>query len=84
MLSGYKLLVLVSAVSILCVLVVLCASSSVLARRRRRRAATLRDPEVTSRRKMAAPLCSNGKVATIHTASDKRKNNGHVRIYIHT
>ena len=72
---------LVVLVSSCCVLSVICVSACVLIRRRRRRSAAARDPEVTSYGKMA-PICSNGKVAMIHT-SDKLRNNGHVRIIVH-
>jgi len=78
--SNSKLLLLVTLASICSILAVLCVSSCILLRRRRRRRDS-RDPEVTSREdKMAVPLCSNGKVAMIHTPSDNRDNNGHVCI----
>ena len=80
LLSSYQLLLLVIIVSTFCVLSVLCISSCVLIRRRRRRSATSRDPEMTSHGKMAMPLCSNGKLATIHTFEKQRDNNGLVRI----
>ena len=76
--GGYQLFIQLLLVSACCVLVVLCVSSCLLIRRRRRRSAESRDPEVTSHGKMA-PLCSNGKVATIHS-SDKHGDNGHVCI----
>ena len=79
--SGFKLMLLVTLVALCCVLSTLFIAACILVRRRTRRAAAAsRDPEVTSHDKMA-PLCTNGKVAVIHTSTDdKRENNGHVML----